>query len=102
MVVAVLKINDARFALRARPGQRLAALRMRGGEEGRHVRRHAEAPVNLVVDGEVLQPASDRMVFGDDDDRYVHVVLITNFSSDQPALAIRLRVTTADDALVIR
>src|SRR5258706_14284319 len=72
--VAKLEINHARPALRARPAQWLAALRMRRGDQRSYVRLDAVAPVNLIVNGEVFQAGGNGMVFGGDVDPGLHIM----------------------------
>src|SRR6266404_2853415 len=95
--MAELKIEYARLPFGAGPCQRFAALRVRGGNNRRHIRLHAKAPINFIMDREILQPRSNRMIPGHDDNRDLDIVLIADLRRDHAAFAIRFRVSCTDN-----
>src|ERR1051325_5881008 len=60
--VAELDIDHARLAFHAGPPQRLSAFRVRRGNQWGYVGLDAEAPIDFVVDREILQPSRNGMV----------------------------------------
>src|SRR5262245_10519407 len=101
--MTALQEYDARLALRPRPAKRLPALWIRGRHQRSHVRADAEAPIDFIVDDEVLQSRGNRMIAGDDDDRHINVVLIADLLGHHARLVrVWFRITPADDALVFR
>src|SRR5262249_22607906 len=93
------KLNEdyPRLPLSPRPGQRLAALGVPGGQQRRYVRLHSKPPVDFVVNCKILQPCGHWMILGHNEDWDLHIVLVAHFRCHHAALAIGLRVPAAED-----
>src|SRR5262249_49564175 len=61
-VVAELYVNDARFFIRADPGDRFVAQRVIGLQQYLHLRRNPQAFVCLIPDAEGANAFGDRML----------------------------------------
>ena len=100
--VAELDVNDFGFAFISSPGERFSTFRMGGGEERSHVRCGSVAPVDFVVQVEVGEAGGYWMLFRDDFDWYLDVVLVAELVGDVAFFVLRFGIGAANDALEFR
>src|SRR5205085_12148217 len=81
------------------PTGRLAAPGQRVGDQCRHVRANAEAPVNFVVHKEIGKAGGNWMSPGDNYDWHIHIMVVAKRGSHSALLVLRLGVGAAHDLL---